>query len=99
MSIILYKSGSSYRSPKGIRCEFQICNPFSFEHLLKDGWFKTPEEVVKDEEKKAKEKVKVLEPEVEVKPKVKPEVKDSKAKIIEGLKAKKAELLANQDKE
>jgi hypothetical protein len=99
MSIVLYRSGSSYRSPKGIRCEIQICNPFSYEHLLDAGWFLTPEEVVEDEEKKAKEKVKVLEPEIEVKPKAKPEVKDNKAKIIEGLKAKKAELLANQDKE
>ena len=93
MSIVLYKSGGSYTSPKGIRCQFQICNPFSFEHLLKDGWFKTPEEVIEDEEKRAKAKVKVLEPEV------KPQVEDNKAKIIEGLKAKKAELLANQDKE
>jgi hypothetical protein len=89
MSIVLYKSGSSYRSPKGIRCQFQICNPFSFEHLLKDGWFKTPEEVAEYEEKMAKAKVKILEP----------EAKDNKAKIIEGLKAKKAELLAEQDKE
>ena len=58
MSIVLYKKGNSYTSPKGIRCEFQICNPFSYLHLLDDGWFLTPEEVVKDEKKKKEEKEK-----------------------------------------
>ena len=58
MSIVLYKSGNSYTSPEGIRCEFQICNPFSYLHLLDDGWFLTPEEVVKDEKKKKEEKEK-----------------------------------------
>lgn len=56
MSIVLYKQGNSYTSPKGIRCEFQICNSFSYLHLLDDGWFLTPEEVVADEEKKKEEK-------------------------------------------
>ena len=44
MAIILYKPGDTYTSPKGIRCDIQICDPFSYLHLLKDGWFLTPEE-------------------------------------------------------
>ena len=67
MAIILYKKGNSYTSPKGIRCEFQICNPFSYLHLLDDGWFLTPEEVVKDEKKKKEEKEKEEKEEKEVK--------------------------------
>jgi len=58
MSIVLYKQGNSYTSPTGIRCEFQICNPFSYLHLLDAGWFLTPEEVVKDDKKKKEEKEK-----------------------------------------
>ena len=58
MSIVLYKSGNSYTSPEGIRCQFQICNPFSYLHLLDNGWFLTPEEVVKDDKKKKEEKEK-----------------------------------------
>jgi len=61
MSIVLYKQGNSYTSPTGIRCEFQICNPFSYLHLLDAGWFLTPEEVVADEKEK-KEKEKTPEP-------------------------------------
>jgi len=66
MAIVLYKSGGSYKSPKGILCQFQICNEFSYLHLLDDGWFYTPEEI---EEVKAlkkeliKEKVKATEKE------------------------------------
>ena len=106
MSIVLYKSGNSYTSPKGIRCQIQLCNPFSYEHLLEDGWFRTPEEVELNEKKKAEVKV---EAETKVKAedkktkvedkKAKVETEDNKAKIIKELKAKKAELLANQDKE
>ena len=58
MSIILYRPGNSYTSPKGIRCQMQICNPFSYLHLLDNGWFLTPEEVVKDEKEKKEEKEK-----------------------------------------
>ena len=63
MSIVLYKKGNSYTSPKGIRCEFQICNPHSYLHLLDDGWFLTPEEcypepeVVEEELKSVKEDI------------------------------------------
>ena len=106
MAIVLYKKGNSYTSPKGIRCQIQICNPFSYEHLLEDGWFRTPEEVELNEKKKAEVKV---EAETKVKAedkktkvedkKAKVETEDNKAKIIKELKAKKAELLANQDKE
>jgi hypothetical protein len=54
MAIILYKPGNTYTSPKGIRCEFQICDPFSYEHLLDQGWFKTPEECYPKEKPKPK---------------------------------------------
>jgi hypothetical protein len=57
MAIILYQSGNSYISPKGIPCQFQICSPFSYLHLLDDGWYKTPEAVVEAEKKKKKKKV------------------------------------------
>ena len=104
--IVLYKSGNTYRSPEGIRCQIQICNPFSYEHLLEDGWFRTPEEVELNEKKKAEvkveaeTKVKVEDKKAKVEDKkAKVETEDSKAKIIKELKAKKAELLANQDKE
>jgi len=113
MAIVLYKKGNSYTSPKGIRCQIQICNPFSYEHLLEDGWFRTPEEVELNEKKKAEVKVeaetkvkaedkktKVEDKKTKVEDKkAKVETEDNKAKIIKELKAKKAELLANQDKE
>ena len=121
MAIVLYKKGNSYTSPKGIRCQIQVCNPFSYEHLLEDGWFRTPEEVELNEKKKAEVKVEAetkvkVEAETKVKAedkktkvedkkakvedkKAKVETEDNKAKIIKELKAKKAELLANQDKE
>ena len=50
MAIILYKPGDTYTSPKGIRCQFQLCDPFSFLHLLEDGWFYTPEECYAEKE-------------------------------------------------
>ena len=122
MSIVLYKKGNSYTSPKGIRCQIQVCNPFSYEHLLEDGWFRTPEEVELNEEKKAEEKKQIIDRLEKATKKYKPEEKkpeedkpeedkpeekkpeedkagDQKAKIIEGLKAKKAELIAEQNKE
>jgi len=113
MAIVLYKKGNSYTSPKGIRCQIQICNPFSYEHLLEDGWFRTPEEVELNEKEVELNEKKKAEVKVEAETKVKAEDKktkvedkkakveteDNKAKIIKELKAKKAELLANQDKE
>ena len=62
MSIVLYKPGNTYKSPKGIRCEFQICNSFSYLHLLDDGWFLTPEECYPEPEVVEDKPVPVPEP-------------------------------------
>ena len=43
MAIILYKPGNMQKI-RGIPCQFQICNEFSYKHLLDQGWFHTPEE-------------------------------------------------------
>ena len=69
MAIVLYKAGNTYTSPKGIRCQFQLCDPFSFLHLLEDGWFYTPEECYAEKEDKTakaeKEAAAKAEPEAE----------------------------------
>jgi len=106
MSIVLYKSGNS-ATVRGVRCDFKIFNSKSFEHLLEQGWFLSPEEIKLAEEKKAEEKKQIIDRLEKVTKKKKPEEKkpeedkagDQKAKIIEGLKAKKAELIAEQNKE
>ena len=33
----------------GIPCQIQVCNEFSYLHLLDEGWFYTPEEVLEAE--------------------------------------------------
>ena len=43
MAVILYKPGNVGKV-RGIPCEIQICNEFSYLHLLDQGWFYTPEE-------------------------------------------------------
>jgi hypothetical protein len=43
MAIILFKKGTMHKI-RGIPCEFQICNEYSYLHLLKQGWHYTPEE-------------------------------------------------------
>lgn len=48
MAIILYKAGGGINI-RGIPCQFQICNPFSYLHLLDQGWFYTPEECYAEE--------------------------------------------------
>lgn len=47
---------------RGIPCQLQVCNEFSYLHLLEEGWFYTPEEVVEAEakEKELKEKAQVV---------------------------------------
>ena len=48
MAIILYKKGDTTKV-NGIPCEIQICNEFSYLHLLEQGWFYTPEECYAEE--------------------------------------------------
>lgn len=43
MAVILYKAGNMTKV-NGIPCEVQICNEFSYLHLLEQGWCYTPEE-------------------------------------------------------
>ena len=75
MSIVLYKPGNSYTSPKGVRCQFEICEPHMMQHLLEAGWFMTPEEcypeekeetLEPEEKKKEKEETKEETPEPEL---------------------------------
>ena len=50
MAVILFKKGNTAKI-RGIPCQFQICDPFSYLHLLDDGWFYTPEECCAEPEK------------------------------------------------
>jgi len=99
MAIILYKPGNSYKSPKGIQCQFQICDPFSYEHLLEDGWFRTPEEVVKAEETEAEAKAEEIKKEEEAKAKANAKA-DAKAKaIVIAIAKAKAKAVSKEIKE
>ena len=49
MAVILYKKGNTAKV-RGIPCQFQICNEYSYLHLLEQGWKYTPEECYADEE-------------------------------------------------
>lgn len=49
MAIILYKPGNTSKV-RGIPCEVQICNEFSYLHLLEQGWFYSPEECYAEKE-------------------------------------------------
>ena len=42
MAIVLYKKGNMAKV-RGISCEIQICDSFSYKHLLDQGWFLSPE--------------------------------------------------------
>jgi len=52
MAVILYKAGGGEKI-RGIPCQVQICNEFSYKHLLEQGWCYSPEECYaeKEEEK------------------------------------------------
>ena len=79
MAIILWKNGM-----------FKICNEFSYEHELEDGWSLTKEPKVEVKEPE------VVEPKVEVKDLEKEDAK--KSEIIEKLKTKKLELVKDLKK-
>ena len=49
MAIILYKKGTMHKV-NGIPCQFQICNEYSYLHLLEQGWKYTPEECYQEPE-------------------------------------------------
>ena len=53
MAVILYKKGNMGKV-RGIPCQIQVCNEFSYLHLLDEGWFYTVEEMLEAE--KAAEK-------------------------------------------
>lgn len=57
MAIVLYKKGNAGKV-RGIPCQIQVCNEFSYLHLLEESWYYTPEEVVEAEikEKELEEK-------------------------------------------
>jgi len=88
MAVILFKGN-----------DFQVCNPFSFKHLLKKGWFYTKEEALKaleaektKEAKKAKAALEVKEVEKAEEAEEIEEVKEVKSSLLEELKVKKAQL-------
>ena len=58
MAIILYKPGNMNKI-RGIPCQIQICNEFSYKHLLDQGWFYTPEEcyVVEEQDEEVPEDI------------------------------------------
>ena len=87
MAIILWKNGM-----------FKICNEFSYEHELEDGWSltKEPKVEVKEPEVVVPE---VEEPEVEEKTEESEEKElEKKSELIEKLKAKKLELVKDLEK-
>jgi hypothetical protein len=49
MAVILFKKGNTHKE-RGIPCQMQICNEYSYLHLLKQGWHYTPEECYAEEE-------------------------------------------------
>ena len=56
MAIILYKKGNTTKV-RGIPCQMQTFEPDSFRHLLKKGWYKTPEECYAEPEPELVEEV------------------------------------------
>ena len=48
MAIILFKKGNTTKV-NGIPCQIQVCNEFSYLHLLDEGWYYTPEEMLEGE--------------------------------------------------
>jgi len=61
MSVILYKKGNAGKV-RGIPCQIQICNEFSYKHLLEQEWFYTPEECYAKEEQEEPVRVVVWTP-------------------------------------
>jgi hypothetical protein len=55
MAIILYRKGNIHKV-NGIPCEYQICNEYSYLHLLKQGWHYTPEECYAEEKQEIDDK-------------------------------------------
>jgi hypothetical protein len=55
MAIILYRRGNIHKV-NGIPCEYQICNEYSYLHLLKQGWHYTPEECYAEEKQEIDDK-------------------------------------------
>ena len=49
MSVVLYRPGTTHKA-RGIDCEIQICDEYSYLHNLDNGWFYTPEECYTNEE-------------------------------------------------
>jgi len=64
MAIILFKAGNSHKV-NGIPCQIQVCNEFSYLHLLEQGWFYTPEECYAEEEEPELVEVPEIEEEAE----------------------------------
>ena len=63
--IQLFKKGSTH-TVKGIKCDMQTVNEYSYLHLLDDGWCYTPEETVEEVvEETTEEKVEPAEKEIE----------------------------------
>ena len=54
MAIVLYREGNTAKV-RDILCQIQICDEFSYLHLLEEGWYYTPEEILEAEIKKAEE--------------------------------------------
>jgi len=91
MAVILFKGN-----------DFQVCNPFSFKHLLKKGWFYTKKEALEalevektEEAKEAKVALKieeVEETEETEETEEAEEVREVKSSLLEELKVKKAQL-------
>ena len=101
MAIVLYKPGNAH-TIRGVRCEYKIFEGHLLQQLLEEGWFKSPKECYPKEEPKPEPKKIDVEAEEAKFDKLmaeETEAEDKKVKIIEKLKAKKAELLAKQDKE
>ena len=87
MAIILFRKGG-----------FKICNEFSYEHELEDGWYLTKEEAEKawlppKVEEPEEEPEEETEEEVEKEVEVESDLEAKKQEIIERLKAKKLKLV------
>lgn len=54
MAIILFKKGNTTKV-NGIPCQIQVCNEFSYLHLLDEGWYYTPEEMLEGEKAEKEE--------------------------------------------
>ena len=48
MAVILYKPGNAHII-RGIPCDIQVCDEYSYLHNLDQGWFYSPEECYAEE--------------------------------------------------